>query len=113
MTCFSIWLDLPAIASFSAMSYYLTLSQQDTNDCKMLPFFVTSIIIILMFLYSLAEQSILDLSRRFSGGKEPHSKVLFTVDELAEDEQDGTPLPPDYKSGIRINTDQVSCTISL
>jgi hypothetical protein len=101
MTCPSIWLDLPVIGSFAALSYYLKLYQKE-DECEMFSFFTTSITILLMLLYNLAENCIISIFKT-----NIQNDVIFTVNELDHEEQDGTPLPPDAKSGIRVNTDQV------
>jgi hypothetical protein len=100
MTYPSIWLDLPVIGSFAALTYYLKLYEQE-NACEMLSFFATSIVIILMFLYSLVENCIIAVLNT------NNDAVIFTVNESDQEEQDGTPLPPDSKSGILVDTNQV------
>jgi hypothetical protein len=107
MTYPSIWLDLPVIGSFAALSYYLKLYQKE-DECEMLSFFTTSVTILLMLLYSITENCIVSIFKTtIAHEASTRDAVIFTVNELDQEEQDGTPLPPDSKSGIRVDTDQV------
>jgi hypothetical protein len=110
-----VGVTLVVIGCFVALSYYATEYQQK-YDCGMLPFFSTSLTIILIFVYNLTEHCIIDVcTRLFAHTTNKSRQSRFTVDELEEqlDEQDGTPLPPDPKSGLRINTDEVSSQFAL
>ena len=106
-----VGVTLVVIGCFVALSYYATEYQQ-TYDCGMLPFFSTSVTIILIFVFNLTEHCIIDVYTRLL----PHTTTTtkrqsrFTVDEVEEqlEEQDGTPPAPDPKSGLRLNTDEVS-----
>ena len=111
MMCPSIWVDLPVIGSLVAMSYYTTLSQTP-NDCGMMSFFVTSITIILVFMCIIAENFVIKLLQTRTDTNTPTDSIdVFVIDAKKDDEPDGTPLPPESTSGIRVDTDQVQYTI--
>lgn len=109
-----MWSDLVIISSLVVLSLLQEAPEPGEEVCEISTLFRTSVTIILIFCYSLLKKfAVCIISVCMTMQNIPrlkhNSESSFSVGDVGdEQEQDGTPLAPDEKSGIRIDVQEYS-----